>query len=107
MKVSENVKLVQQRMLHDQGYTHLRMVGDLGWCGIYRFVFTFGVCISLDRVGYAGRFCFDNLPCAALFLKEWDGKEFPIVGKDGCTAIKSIRKQQKITPPAWGDDKAY
>ena len=57
-------------------------------CGILRFVFTYGVCVGLDMIGYRCRFCFDTEQNAKLFLSEWDGSYLPVVGEDGCTAIK-------------------
>lgn len=70
------------------GYARLRFVPDRGVCGILRFIYTVGVCYGLDETGYAGRFCFDTAQNAALFLQNWDGETLPVIGEDGCTAIK-------------------
>jgi len=76
--------------LESQGYEHLREIPGVGWCGVGRFIFTCGVCFGLTETGVRGRFCFDTHACAALFLRDWDGKTYPSVGLDGCTAIKGV-----------------
>lgn len=77
-------------MLEYLGYTDVRYVNkDVGWCGVGRFIYTCGVCINMDATGMSGRFCFDTEQNARLFLKDWDGKTYPEVGVDGCTAIKA------------------
>lgn len=70
------------------GYLNLRQIEGWGWCGVLRFMYTHGVCIGLDETGYGGRFCFDTYQNARLFLAEWDGVTMPMIGLDGCTAIK-------------------
>lgn len=73
--------------LMQYGYQNLRLVnGD--WCGTQRFIYTVGVVLGLDETGYTNRFCFDTEQNAALFLKDWDGETLPVIGNDGCTAIK-------------------
>lgn len=78
-------RLVSQLMLH--GYQNLRLVNGR-WCGTQRFIYTVGVVLGLDETGYTNRFCFDTEQNAALFLKDWDGSTLPVVGDDGCKAIK-------------------
>lgn len=73
--------------LNALGYREVRYVNGM-LCGIQRYMFTVGVCVDMDETGYAGRFCFDTWQNAYLFLEEWDGKTPPVVGLDGCTAIK-------------------
>jgi hypothetical protein len=69
------------------GYREIRLI-DGEYCGLLRFIYTVGVCYGLDETGYRGRFCFDNHLDASLFLADWDGVTLPVVGEDGCTAIK-------------------
>lgn len=75
-------------MLEGYGYEHVREVEGWGWCGISRFMFTCGVCYGMDETGRKGRFCFDTMMDAELFLRDWDGTTIPEVGVDGCTAVK-------------------
>lgn len=70
------------------GYSDLRLVPGRGVCGILRFMYTCGVCYGMDATGREGRFCFDTMQNAQLFLHDWDGTTEPTVGLDGCTAIK-------------------
>jgi len=83
----DEIDPVEQLVLAGHGYTNLRKVNGLV-CGIMRFIYTVGVCYGLDETGYVGRYCFDTHQNAALFLGEWDGKVLPVIGEDGCTAIK-------------------
>jgi hypothetical protein len=69
------------------GYWNLKWVDDR-LCAVRRFVYTVGVCVDLDESGYRERFCFETTQGAELFLKDWDGIEPPVVGEDGCTAVK-------------------
>lgn len=73
-----------------EGYGNLRELEPVGVCGTYRFLFTVGVCFGLDRSGYRGRFCFDTQADAEAFLNEWDGLTYPVIGDDGCIAIKGV-----------------
>ena len=70
------------------GYHYPRYIEGVGWCGIRQFIFTVGVCYGLDRIGYTGRFCFKTLNDELGFYDAWNGIEQPVVGQDGCTAIK-------------------
>ena len=69
------------------GYQGMREIDGMV-CATMRFLFTVGVCYGIDETGYRGRFCFDSYQNAELFLKDWDGKTLPVIGEDGCTAIK-------------------
>ena len=52
------------------------------------FMFTYGVLLKLEMNMYLGRYCFDSLVCAKAFFDQYDGSQMPVVGVDGCTAIK-------------------
>lgn len=77
-------------ILDEHGYADVRHVDGRGFCGLMRMMFTVGVCVGLDETGMKGRICFDTWQNAQLFLSEWDGKTEPVVGEDGCTAIKVL-----------------
>jgi hypothetical protein len=72
---------------NENGYENAREIDGVV-CGIMRFMYTVGVCYGIDKTGYSGRFCFSSYMDATLFLKEWDGQTPPVIGEDGCTAIK-------------------
>lgn len=76
-----------QELYTNHGYTDLREINGMT-CGVMRFIFTCGVCYGLDDTGYVGRYCFDTHQNAELFLHDWDGVTNPVVGEDGCKAIK-------------------
>ncbi len=78
--------------LEDMGYTHLRYVDGVGWCGIHPMAFTVGVMLDLDQSCInQGRFCFSEHCEAVHFLENWDGVQDPTPGKDGCTANKRVK----------------
>lgn len=70
------------------GYSDLRLVPKFGVCGIIRMMYTTGVCYGLTETGIKGRWCFDSMQNAQLFLRDFDGYALPVVGEDGCTALK-------------------
>ena len=76
-----------EKLLAAEGYENVREIDGMV-CATVRFIYTVGVCYGIDSIGYRGRFCFDSQQNAELFLKEWDGVTSPVIGEDGCTAIK-------------------
>ena len=89
-------QLMIARELEESGeYSDIILTRDHGLVGIGRFIYTCGVCLNLDETGYVGRFCFDTLQNARLFLQDWDCITPPTVGLDGCTAIKGVNYGQK------------
>ncbi len=78
---------MQENDFIEMGYRDVKLFGGQ-LSGIYRFIFTYGICIGLDSTGYKKRFCFDTYSNAKLFLDEWDGVSLPEIGLDGSTAIK-------------------
>ncbi len=58
-------------------------------CCVSRKMYTWGVVVDLTESGCWGRFCFDTKANAILFLDGWDAYSYPVVGLDGCTAIKA------------------
>ena len=85
---SKNESDARRKHLESCGYTDVVEIRPEFWCGIARMIFTVGVCYGLDDTGLQGRFCFDTYQNAKLFLDEWDGQTLPVIGEDGCTAIK-------------------
>lgn len=64
--------------LEEEGYFNLREIPGKGVCGLYRFMFTVGLCVGIDETGYHGRYCFKDLMDARVALKDWDGIGDPI-----------------------------
>lgn len=74
--------------IESAGYTDLRKIDGVLY-GILRQIYTVGVFYGIDEQGNnKGRICFDTYQNAALFLKYWDGYTMPVVGVDGCKAVK-------------------
>lgn len=62
--------------LEDQGYTNINFIG--GKCyAILRFIFTTGLVVGIDSVGYESRYCYSNHIDAVKALEEWDGTGDP------------------------------
>jgi hypothetical protein len=52
------------------------------------FMFTYGVLLDLSPSFYEKRYCFGNLADAKIFWDAFDGTQVPVIGENGCTAIK-------------------
>lgn len=62
--------------LEDQGYTNITFIG--GKCyAIFRFIFTTGLVVGIDSVGYESRYCYHSHIDAVKALDEWDGTGDP------------------------------
>lgn len=66
-----------KEFLESQGYYDIREIRGRGLCGLYRFIFTVGLCYGLDEYSYKGRYCFDSASEAKKAIDTWDGKEDP------------------------------
>lgn len=75
-----------------EGYEEIQKVEGWGWCGLNKYIFTWGVLYGMNHWGIQGRFCFDTRGNALAFYKDMikygRDVEKPVVGQDGCTAIK-------------------
>ena len=63
--------------LEKEGYYSIREISDKGICGLRKFVFTTGLIIGMDMVGYKGRYCYSSAKDAQKALDEWDGTGDP------------------------------
>lgn len=71
----EETELIKE--LRSQGYFAFKQTSDKGLCGIFKFIFTYGICYGLDAGGCIGRYCFENVLDAILALDSWDGTGDP------------------------------
>lgn len=55
-------------MLADNGYEHVRQLPDGTWAGLTRLIFTTGLCVGMDDLGWAARYCFEQYDKALLEL---------------------------------------
>jgi hypothetical protein len=58
------------------GYTDLKTINGKT-CGLCRFLFTTGLMVGLNEVGYECRYCFERHKDALAALSEWDGTGHP------------------------------
>lgn len=61
--------------LEKEGYREIREVPGRGLCGLFNFMFTLGLVVGLDSVGYKFRYCYPHEKAfeAIVALKLWDG----------------------------------
>ena len=65
--------------LKKEDYTHFKVInGQL--CALRRFMFTTGLVVGLDRIGYDGRYCYESHADAISALKDWHGVGDPSGG---------------------------
>lgn len=62
-------------------YYYLRYIPSLGLCGINKFLFTYGLVVGINEIGYDHRYCYSisshNRNSVIDYLKEWDGEGYP------------------------------
>ncbi len=63
--------------LKSEGYRELREIEGKGICGLMKFVFTTGLVIGMNEIGYYGRYCYATEQEAMDALNSWDGKGDP------------------------------
>jgi len=44
----------------EEGYYSLKEIPNKGLCGLMDFVFTTGLVIGINEIGYFGRYCYSN-----------------------------------------------
>jgi len=49
---------IDKNYFEGMGYFQVRQLDDGTWVGLIPLMFTTGLCIGLDEVGYAKRYCF-------------------------------------------------
>jgi len=62
-----------RKQLENENYTNLKEIPGRGVCGLWKFLFTTGLCFGLDQYGYVGRYCYETTQEAEIALKYWDG----------------------------------
>lgn len=52
-------------------------INSKGICGLMDFMFTTGLIIGMDKIGYFGRYCYKTRQEALDALNSWDGSGDP------------------------------
>lgn len=60
-----------------EGYSHVREIPGKGVCGLFRFIYTWGLVVGIDSVGYKGRYCYSNHTEALGAILSWTGEDDP------------------------------
>lgn len=63
--------------LESEGYVGVREIPRQGVCACFRFMFTVGLVVGIDSMGYKGRYCYPGPGAALTALITWDGKGDP------------------------------
>lgn len=62
-------------------------------CGIFKFLFTWGLCVGIDQEGCEKRYCYEHATDAEAALMSWDGQGHPpgpwikCKGRDGADLL--------------------
>jgi hypothetical protein len=68
---AEELELIEY--LKTEGYSHFKKVPNHGICSLRKFIFTTGIIVGLNPIGYYGRYCYSDYNEALNELKNWDG----------------------------------
>jgi hypothetical protein len=66
-----------ESILKPAGYYEIREIPGRGICGLQRFIFTTGLVIGMDEIGYQGRYCYSTENEALDAINSWDGTGDP------------------------------
>jgi hypothetical protein len=66
-----------KKFLEWNGYSDLRVLPDGRIVGIMKMLFTFGLFVDLNAVGYNHRYCYENYDEAKTDCDSWDGTGDP------------------------------
>lgn len=59
--------------LKSEGYYEIKEIESRGICGLMDFMFTTGLVIGMNEIGYFGRYCYKTRQEALDALNSWDG----------------------------------
>jgi len=68
---------MNEQKIIDLGYDHPKLLASGEWAALYNFLFTVGLLVGIDEVGYRTRFCYPNRPAAEAAITQWDGHGDP------------------------------
>lgn len=65
------------KYLESENHMCIKYIDGVGYCSLFRFVFTTAIVYGLNYGGYSGRYCFPiNIDAVSTF-KKWDGVGHP------------------------------
>lgn len=97
MKLTDELR----KFLTEQGYSGLTETKHYGIIGIRQFIFTFGLCVGLDRIGLDRRYCYTSLGFAQgglIGLIMQDQLDLPPVDPDDEYWIKCKGRREYTNP---------
>jgi hypothetical protein len=59
------------------GYLYPRQLADGTWIALAKMMYTVGLVVGIDRVGYRKRFCYETATAAVLAVTAWNGQGDP------------------------------
>lgn len=63
--------------LVELGYEHPRQLPDGRWIAGMRLLFTYGLVVDIDEIGWRTRYCYEFYEEALKDIKTWDGQGDP------------------------------
>ena len=87
--------------LEKEGYKQLTYVKGKGLCGLMGFIYTVGLVVGLDRVGYTDRYCYphSHAALAVLALTKWGMSETDVQGDPDDPYWIKRKGEQEYTNP--------
>lgn len=68
---------MDEKELQALGYACPRQLPDGRWIGLMPMLYTTGLFVGLDEVGYSYRYCYEDAAAALADLATWDGEGDP------------------------------
>jgi hypothetical protein len=57
----------------DLGYFPVRQLPDGRWIGVHKMLYSYGLFVDIDEIGYACRYCYEDLTVLLADLVLWNG----------------------------------
>lgn len=68
---------MDEKQVQELGYAFPRQLPDGRWIGLQPMLYTIGLFVGLDPVGYAYRYCYESFGEALLDVVGWNGEADP------------------------------
>ena len=70
--------MLDQAFFKRMGYLESRQLNDGSWVALVQLLFTTGICMGLNEVGWSKRYCFDDIErCRKEYEKLQSVKDVP------------------------------
>lgn len=95
MSKEQEKKDLVSNLLDNEKYFHIRILKTGEIAGIHKMMFTTGLFVGLDEIGYRTRFCYRDQEEAEQAIETWDG-----IGDPPGMWIKEKGRVERLGPGA-------